>query len=418
MGSSAWSFSSISKGPSHRQRPIALAELIPAAILREIVGRTDPQRHHPQPMSRNNVKSARRTRPASQIITGVTPIDRTPAQVRARFRALLADGARLRPVGEARHDPDTLLHGHYLPRHELQLFDATLFLTGLMYNEALGFCIGYVVLGERSRARALTIHPRLFYKDSSLMWRAASHFIHDTEEYWIGKGDVRLEQDGGKEYVTSAEETTNLPLELQFAMDELSRRQRRRHDDGVIELVVRAAPSGRIEPYTDFSKPRRATAARHAINGDRPIARFRKSGDPGSLVFTRGFEPDFAHGVIEEHTSESKFFGGSLRKIRILSTNGAIQYLFFASPTHAWVTHPQALSTELSSYAVRTLDVFAPDDLSIPGYEYHEDENDSQIPAGYAGAPHPKDPHRSDASAWLEQLPVIREFRSKVLRRR
>lgn len=368
-------------------------------------------------MSPPIAKSRRRSRPESRVVTGLAPVERTPAQVRNRFRALLEAGATLRPAGDARRDPNVLLTRRYLARHEVRLFDTTIFLTDFLYDEALGFFVGYVVLGERSGTPVRTIHPRIFYKDSSLVWRVASHFVHDTEEYWIGKGDVRVEDRTGEEYLVSVEETTNLPFELQFALDDVSRRRRRRRDDDAIALVLREAPSGRIEPYADFTGPRRAAAARHAINGDRPVARFRRHGDPSTLVFERGFEPDFSRGLLEEHTTQSKFFGGTLRKFRILSSNRVIQYLFFASPAHAWVTHPQALSTELSTYGVRTVDVFAADDLSIPGYEYHEDGH-SQIPVGYAGAPHPMDPYRADASAWLEELPVIREFRAKALNRR
>lgn len=130
---------------------------------------------------------------------------------------------------------------------------------------------------------------------------------------------------------------------------------------------------------------------------------------------------DFEHGVLEEFSAVSRFFGGALRKFRILSTNRTIQYLFIASPTHAWVNPPQALTTELSTYAVRTLDVLADDDVFVPGYEYHEPDDDpskhhSQIPAGFAGAPHPDDPARADASDWNEALPVIQEFRARVLK--
>ena len=368
-------------------------------------------------MSPPIARSPRRSRPESQVVKGVAPVERTPAQVRSHFRALLEAGATLRPAGDARRDPNALLARRHLARYEVRLFDATIFLTDLLFNEALGFFVGYVVLGERSGKRVRAIHPRIFYKDSSLVWRVASHFVHDADEYWIGKGDVRVEQRAGEEYLVSAEETTNLPFELQFALDDISRRRPRRRDDDAIALVLREAPSGRIEPYADFTGPRRAAAARHAVNGDRPVARFRRQGDPSSLVFERGFEPDFSSGLLEESTTRSKFFGGALRKFRILSANRAIHYLFFASPSHAWVTHPQALSTELTTYGVRAVDVFAADDLSIPGYEYHED-GQSQIPAGYAGAPHPLDPYRSDASAWLDELPVIRDFRAKVLRGR
>jgi hypothetical protein len=70
---------------------------------------------------------------------------------------------------------------------------------------------------------------------------------------------------------------------------------------------------------------------------------------------------------------------------------------------------------------VRTIDVEADDDLFVPGYEYHfVDETvnpprlHSQIPEGFAGAASTVDPSRADASAWLERLPVIREFRQRL----
>ena len=72
----------------------------------------------------------------------------TPAQVARRFRALLEAGAELRPAGSARFQPEVLLTPGYLPRHEVALFDATFFLTDLLFDEALGFFVAYVVLGQ------------------------------------------------------------------------------------------------------------------------------------------------------------------------------------------------------------------------------------------------------------------------------
>jgi hypothetical protein len=80
---------------------------------------------------------------------------------------------------------------------------------------------------------------------------------------------------------------------------------------------------------------------------------------------------------------------------------------------------PQSLTTELSSFGVRTIGVGVEEDAYVPGYEYHflEDDEDgqlqlhSQIPAGYVGEPSPIDDTRSDASPWLEQLPLLNEFR-------
>lgn len=347
-----------------------------------------------------------------------------PRDITRRFRTLLDSGAVLRPAGTARHDPDVLLRGHYLPRYAVELFDATYYLSGLLYDDGLQFFVGHVVLGERRTRPVRSVYPRLFYKDSSLMWRVATHFVHDSEEYWIGKGDVRWERVGDDELLCSIEATANLPLEVQVAFDEVSRRQPRRRDDHAVARMVREAPSGRVAPYADFVRPRVAAAARLRIHGGAPIARFTRRGDPASLRFAKGFEPDFAAGPVSQSTIHSKFFHGTLHKVRMLSVNQQVQYLFFAAPSHTWVSPPQALTTELSTYGVRTTDVEADEDLFLPGYEYHEPDPDggepshSQIPAGYAGAAHPDDPSRADASRWLDALPVIREFQRRVLRRK
>ena len=300
----------------------------------------------------------------------------------------------------------------------MDLFHVTYYLSGYLYDEALGFFVGFLVLQDPAGRPPREIYPRIFYKDSSLMWRVASHYVHDADEYWIGKGDVRHIRVGPHEYVCSVEETTNLPLEVQAAFDEARVARPAKRDDHAVELVLRRAPSGRIKPYADFIAPRRRNTL--TINGGRPVARFTRPGDPASLRFTKGYEPDLEGGLVGRSVSGSQFFGGELLKFRVLSTNRKIQYMFFASPTHAWLNPPQALTRELSTYGVRLVDVAAPDDLFVPGYEYHEVDEDgrvthSQIPPGYAGDPHPEDPHRYDASRWLEALPVIQEFRRRLL---
>lgn len=359
----------------------------------------------------SETKAGRRIRrlPPSEIVTGVAPLAVSSQEVGRRFRAELARGVQLRPAGTAKDDPSVFTGRRYGPRHMLRVFGATIYLTGFRYDSALGFLMAYVQLDGANGTPSRSIHPRIFYKDSSLVWRVASHFVHDEDEYWIGKGDVRTEVRGGHEYLVTVEETTNLPFEIQFALDDVSRVSKKVKDNDAIALVLREGPSGRLKPYPDFQAPRRRSADKYAIHGGRPVARFRRAGDPSSLEFTKGFEPDFGRGILESSTSMSRFFGGALQKVRVLSTNRQIQYLFFSSPTHTWVNPPQALSTELSTYGVRTVDVRVHDDLCVPGYEYHE-EGASQIPAGFAGDSHPDDPHRADASMWLRELPVIRDF--------
>jgi hypothetical protein len=205
------------------------------------------------------------------------------------------------------------------------------------------------------------------------------------------------------------------------------RAARGRHDRRAIGLVLRRAPDGRIEPYSDFSSPRRKAQAdpRNLIHGGRPIARFTRPHAPASLRFASGFEPDFARGVLEVARSTSQLYGGPLRRFRILSRNRKVQFLFFFGRRHAWIGHPQATTTGLSSFGLRNIDVNADERAFIPGYEYHfmDDSKDppvlvSQIPPGFAGRPSRHDPSRADASPWIERMPVIREFRRRVRQRR
>jgi len=178
-----------------------------------------------------------------------------------------------------------------------------------------------------------------------------------------------------------------------------------------------------VAPYRDFTAPREAAAAdpRNRINRGRPVARFTRPHDPTSLEFAAGFAPDFGRGVLEVGESSSRLYDGPIRRYRILSVNRQIQYLFMAAPRHVWIVPPQATTTELSAYGVRTVDVPADDDLFVPGFEYHYYEGDdlvSQIPPGYVGAQTTFDATRADASPWLDKLPVIREFRRRVLGRK
>ena len=137
-----------------------------------------------------------------------------------------------------------------------------------------------------------------------------------------------------------------------------------------------------------------------------------------------GFQPDFsARGIFEKTFSKSRLYGGTLQRFRILSRNREIQYVFIAGPEHVWILPPQATTTEVSTYGVRTIDVEAEDDIFVPGWEYHYMDTEleppelySQIPKGYAGRLCPADENKADASPWLDQLPVVREFRRKVLK--
>lgn len=354
-------------------------------------------------------------RGAVRIQSGIAPSRQRPAAVERELRALLAAGCRIRPAGTARTRPAALL-AQYPPRYAVELFGAHFFLAELREDENFRFFVAYVRLGG-----ARDLHPRLFYKDSSLVWRCATHVISAPGVHWIGKGDVKLVDDETGQTEYSAEETTNLPYELQGAFDALSRRAETvQWDARALKRILRRAPVGRYEAYADFLGPRRRAAARPGgrIHGGRPVAWFTRKNDPTSLRFAAGFAPDFSR-VVEVTRSASRMYGGAIAKLRILSKNRQIQYQFVAGPELVWIIPAQALDHELSSYGVRTVDVIADEDVFVPGYEYHYQEAGelyTQIPPGFAGPASEVDATRASAAPWLDRMPVIQEFRRRIPR--
>jgi len=359
-----------------------------------------------------------------RIVPSVAPAEMSPRQVAREFCRLVDGGMPIRPTGSARRDPRSLLSRGYTPKCKIELFGTTYYLTNARQNEDIRFFVAYVVQDGPGRAQKRA-WPRIFYKDLSLVWRSASHFICSDGENWIGKGDLKIVVQDGQEMECSAEETTDLPFEIQTALETILRRAGRiRTDHVALALVLRRGPDDRLDPYRDFSEPRRRARSdpRNLVNRGRPIAWFTRHNDPRSLRFAPGFEPDFETGILEVSTSRSKLYGGRVRRFRIVSRNRCVQYLFMAGRRQVWIIPPQATTTEIMSYGVRTVDVIGDENLCIPGYEYHFVDPCvnppalfSQIPEGYAGRPSKVDYHRADASPWLERLPVIQEFRSKVL---
>ncbi len=358
---------------------------------------------------------------ATDTIKNVVAKNKSPRQVGEHFRRLLVSGYELRADGQAKKDPTMLLRSGYTPKYEIELFGNRFFMCNQREAHGLKAMPAFVLPAIQPRSRKPRIHARVFYKDSSLVWRSPSHYINTPDEQWIGKGAMRWQDKRGVRGWFSAEETTNLPFELQAALDDVSHRGRRKQNDHrLLFLVLHNAPSDRVRPYRDFEGPRvKAMKLRaNRINNNRPIAWFVDENDPRSLQIKSGFEPDFRT-VIDISASRSSMYGGAIKKYRIASNNRLIQYLFVAGPQHVWLVHPQAFTVELSSYGLRTVDVIGDEDLNIPGYEFFDNEGsgeiDDQIPPGFAGPVCPVDPDRADASPWNERLPIIEAFRRSIL---
>ena len=361
----------------------------------------------------------------TRVVPSARPSPYEGRRIEREFHRRLDAGMEIRAAGEAKRDPLGLLARGYTPKHKIELFDTSYYLTNVRQNQDIRFFVAYVL--PPSQDGPGCAHPNVFYKDVSLIWRTASHFVSSDQENWIGKGDLKTVRENGRLVEYADESTTDLPLEIQTALETLSRKVRRiRQDEIALRLVLHRGPSDRLAPYRDFTEPRRRAWAnpRNRINAGRRIAFFSRRNDPSSLRFVAGFEPDLGSGVLEVSGSTSKLYGGRLKRYRILSRNRRIQYLFMAGPRHVWIVPPQATTTEIMSYGVRTVDVHADEHLFTPGFEYHfvQDGHNgpelvSQIPEGHAGEPNPLDASRADASPWLERIPIVQEFRRRVLER-
>ena len=356
-----------------------------------------------------------------QAVTSARLARISARDIRKNFSDLLATGTKLKAAGEAKTSIQSLLRPRYLPTAKLDIFDTEIFLSRAFQNPALRFMVAYVHHKDDPH-----IYPRIFYKDISLIWRAASHMIATGDDFWIGKGDVITKRHAGFELIESHESTTDLPFEICDALEKQNRsKDKVLFDEEALFLCLRSAPASRIAAYADFVSPRRKAQSQRSrlINRGRSIARFTKKNDPTSLVFVDGFEPNFKHGLVDVTQLRSKTFGGRVHRFRFLSKNREIQYMFMAARKHVWIIPPQTLEPQISTYGVRLVDVKADEDLFIPGYEYHyvdpdvhRSEHFSQIPKGFVGEQCPYDSSRHDASPWLEQLPIIRKFREAMKR--
>ena len=79
----------------------------------------------------------------------------------------------LRVAGSARKQPKRLLAQGYAPRFHFELFGTRFFVSVVRQNPELRFCVAWVVQ-PRKRGSGLEAFARIFYKDLSLVWRAAS----------------------------------------------------------------------------------------------------------------------------------------------------------------------------------------------------------------------------------------------------
>ena len=94
------------------------------------------------------------------------------------FQSLLDSGARFHVAGRAQRNPRRLLQNGYSPKHRLDIFGTRIYLSNVRQNPELRFYVAYVIPPPHQRSK-VNIYARIFYKDLSLIWRAASHIAYD-----------------------------------------------------------------------------------------------------------------------------------------------------------------------------------------------------------------------------------------------
>ena len=88
---------------------------------------------------------------ATTIVKDIRPSPQTPGQVGHEFRKLVDSGLPIRTSGSARTDPTQLLSMGYTPKHKVQLFDTTYYLTNMRYDDDLRFMVAYVIAANPGR---------------------------------------------------------------------------------------------------------------------------------------------------------------------------------------------------------------------------------------------------------------------------
>ena len=266
------------------------------------------------------VSTATRSPIETAILPGVQPDPRDPRALATEFRAALADGVRLRPSGEAKQDPtpaaNSPLRGalSHRPLPGSNLSDRVPLRRQPEFHGRVRRTVGVL----RSRRRVRTTRGSST-KDSSLVWRVATHFVRSEDDNWIGKGDTKWElirrrrvlvQRGGDRepaFSRCRKRSTSLAGAA------------RSH--GGITTRSRSSCSAATEiasnPFAEFVTPRRRAAERYRIHGGKPIARFHSQGRSQHAALREGLRTGLpTRGWWTQSSSHSKLYGGPVTKFR------------------------------------------------------------------------------------------------------
>ena len=238
-----------------------------------------------------------------------------------------------------------------------------------------------------------------FYKSNSqAVWRVVSHELLEAfatvmkMKGWLGKGINEFGQ--------------TLPVEIQDKLENILLAEKEPKIDETIFYAIlgRGTTEGPLASEI-FTQKEMIKKEKEIIitKGDNPIGR--------DFSFVEGYEPNFAN-VVDRYKSVNSIYG-EIEHYAVLSKNEEIQYLFNVDADgRIWIGTIQAVGIGLTRQGTRadTVILKFPKYLLMPAYEYPK-----QIPYGYAGETHKKNPSYADATDYHNKIGIIKEFREKVL---
>ncbi|MDP3703201.1 MAG: cysteine peptidase family C39 domain-containing protein, partial [Candidatus Omnitrophota bacterium] len=312
---------------------------------------------------------------------------------RPYFDKQIASGVPLRIYGDASfNELDKVGLG---PKHQVQFGQDHFYISDAFIDAGGRTAFLAYLLHRDSTTGQPVIFVNAYYKSNSQnVWRAASHHAGP----WIGKGFGEAGQ--------------MLPMELQSTFEHIVASQRA--SQGVYEKP------GRFFDVLGFDV--QGPMVSMVVGGPNRvvIAELNHAGQTNPALanhhinFRPGYEPDFHRGVVEHFQADNPVYS-KVTSYVILSANRQVQYLFNVDGAgRVWVGGVQGTSETLIRQGVRrdNLQYVVPEELLTPAFEYLK-----QMPTGYLEARnvHPRNLQYADASAFLNKISVIQEFRRHVL---
>lgn len=291
-----------------------------------------------------------------------------------------------------------------MPAHKIVFGNYKYFISPLFDIGGRPACICYFYR-PADNGNGHELYVRAFYKSNShAIWKVDSHRVHikpsddkeldEARKGWFGKG--------------INQESVTLPSEIQSSMNEIisahygqNLAQNKKLNNSFYRVVLKESTR---RPPKEFT---RSMVYEPEIS--KRFAHFKKPNDPESLEIYAGYGPELDKPPLEKYSEYNEHYRGIVDSYVINSKNGALHYIFNVSKKRkVWISAVQSSSALLTRFGVKREKIKVPTGLMVQAQEYLD-----EIPKGFAG----KRVHSVyyDASAWVDKLPINKEFREKVL---